>query len=739
MAQEIADSKLIDTWGSGGTKIEPDITKIIEGWQFGEQPPHEYMNWLQNTFGSKLNHILKNGVAKWDGETEYLAGASVQHNGNVWLCKTTNINSEPTDLNGNWGKVAISKDLTVTVDTVADLRSVSYPANTVWASGYHTKNDGAFGSHIFRLKGVKTTETDNSGTVIIATISGTDYVYELQFDGAVNVKWFGAKGDGVTDDTIAIQNTIDNFNSIYIPTGTYKITNTLGGISDVNKDINYKHIVGDGQYSTIIRMITDLDIDLLILGWYNTIEHIKFEQLSSTSIGTKGTIRLQNNIFSEVPPSSLPDGYSYVNRLINCQVTGGQNYNIYGKGIAYTHLINCRVNGARGTLGNLYIEGNSTTLFITGGEYSGAILGSGVCLKGVSSGSLISVIAEGNKTAGFILESCNGINIISSYAENNYYNNLLNKEEISIINCRFIKLDSVFTYSNYTTNGIRSSGTTDSIALAIMSNTNNTLTNWSCSNSEHDAATFLIQGKLPGSTGMSGATLLLQNRVDNVSALHETSVRLQNGNSSGRLWDIRARANNAYGDNPDLFFETVPTNGGVRKVSLILAHDDYISSPVTYNQTTASSANMVINSGGKLQRSTSSRKYKTNIEPVDKSFVDSFINNANPIYYKSLSDNDNKSWGYWGFIAEDIAEFDKRLVHWRYESKEVVMTEEVKLENGDTETIAKTIIIDDKDKPMIAEGVMYDRITVLLTAKVQEQDRQLKQLEQRVKLLEGSK
>lgn len=225
MAQEIADSKLLDTWGSSGTKIEPDISKIIEGWQLGEQPPHEYMNWLQNTFGSKLNHILKNGIAKWDDETEYLAGASVQHSGIIWLCETTNTNSEPTDLNANWEKVAINKDLTVTVDTIADLRSISYPANTVWASGYHTKNDGAFGSHIFRLKGVKTTEIDNGGTIIIATIGGTDYVYELQYDGAVNVRWFGAKGDGVTDDTTAIQSALNIYYDIYVPNGTYYITN----------------------------------------------------------------------------------------------------------------------------------------------------------------------------------------------------------------------------------------------------------------------------------------------------------------------------------------------------------------------------------------------------------------------------------------------------------------------------------------------------------------------------------
>lgn len=114
MAQEIADSTLLDTWGSGGNIVEPDISKIIEGWQLGEQPPHEYMNWLQNTFGSKLNHILKNGVAQWESTKEYLAGATVQHTGNAWLCKATNTNSAPTDVNANWKRI-------ITVESLATL------------------------------------------------------------------------------------------------------------------------------------------------------------------------------------------------------------------------------------------------------------------------------------------------------------------------------------------------------------------------------------------------------------------------------------------------------------------------------------------------------------------------------------------------------------------------------------------------------------------------------------------
>ena len=116
MAQEIADSTLLDTWASSGLIVEPDISKIIEGWQLGEQPPHEYMNWLQNTFGSKLNHILKNGVASWNNTTQYLAGSSVQYGGNVWLCKATNTNSEPTDANSNWKRIITVESLTTVLN-----------------------------------------------------------------------------------------------------------------------------------------------------------------------------------------------------------------------------------------------------------------------------------------------------------------------------------------------------------------------------------------------------------------------------------------------------------------------------------------------------------------------------------------------------------------------------------------------------------------------------------------------
>jgi hypothetical protein len=63
----------------------------------------------------------------------------------------------------------------------------------------------------------------------------------------VSVKDFGAVGDGVTDDTDAIQAAIDSgAKRIYFPTSTYKISSTITIIDPVS-------LVGDGPKDTVIR------------------------------------------------------------------------------------------------------------------------------------------------------------------------------------------------------------------------------------------------------------------------------------------------------------------------------------------------------------------------------------------------------------------------------------------------------------------------------------------------------
>lgn len=73
-------------------------------------------------------------------------------------------------------------------------------------------------------------------------------------DGVYNVRAFGAEGDGVTDDTAAIQATLNAAKAagggrVYLPTGTYLVD----GLSLADAD--YITIMGDGPGRTILRMI----------------------------------------------------------------------------------------------------------------------------------------------------------------------------------------------------------------------------------------------------------------------------------------------------------------------------------------------------------------------------------------------------------------------------------------------------------------------------------------------------
>lgn len=121
-----------------------------------------------------------------------------------------------------------------------------------------------------------------------------------------------------------------------------------------------------------------------------------------------------------------------------------------------------------------------------------------------------------------------------------------------------------------------------------------------------------------------------------------------------------------------------------------------ITNAGVYNNTSVAAANMLIYAGYDLGRTISSARYKTQIEDIEKSFIDN-IYKMKPRYYRSLCQRDKKEWSHFGFIAEEMAEIEPRFVHYK----------------------------EDEEGNQIAEGVQYDRITALLTAAIQELNEKL--------------
>lgn len=87
---------------------------------------------------------------------------------------------------------------------------------------------------------------------------------------------------------------------------------------------------------------------------------------------------------------------------------------------------------------------------------------------------------------------------------------------------------------------------------------------------------------------------------------------------------------------------------------------------MTYNTTTASGANVVVDATGQLMRSTSSERYKDIIS--DLTLDDVAYANAMqlaPIVYRSTAEADDPTYHFYSFSAEKLGAFDPAFTLWR--------------------------------------------------------------------------
>jgi len=144
-------------------------------------------------------------------------------------------------------------------DKIADLRlRRGAPNAIVHVLGYHEPGDGGESTMFWDDD---STEADNGGTIIQPnSVSGAGR-WKMLFSGPINVKWFGAKGDGITDDWQNIQNIIDaNYRYLYFPAGTYMISQSItyaksDPLYDASGNFNQNGIRLEGESENTVSIV----------------------------------------------------------------------------------------------------------------------------------------------------------------------------------------------------------------------------------------------------------------------------------------------------------------------------------------------------------------------------------------------------------------------------------------------------------------------------------------------------
>ena len=159
------------------------------------------------------------------------------------------------------------------VTDINTMIAVSSPSGEYIVGGYSTPGDGGGGTFVW----IPTTylppsSMEDGGTTFRHSPNTYGYFQRL-YSGPINVRWFGAKGDGTTNDTPKVQLAITaaGNGTIYFPAGTYR----------GNFVAEHCNILGDGVTTKIQSFSSSIPV--LKLG-YDTSSEMTFAKVSSLVI-----------------------------------------------------------------------------------------------------------------------------------------------------------------------------------------------------------------------------------------------------------------------------------------------------------------------------------------------------------------------------------------------------------------------------------------------------------------------
>lgn len=318
-----------------------------------------FTNYLQNTVIPAINN---NGEAVTELQEKYIELKNYVDNYFDNLDIQTEIDNKLDEM-AESGQLAdiIAQYLEVNsvlgFDTKASLKAAENLVNgsIVRTLGTNTYNDGK--GNFYKIRTVTTGDVIDDDNILALSEYPTliaekmpDYRMDrvesnlsIINEDPINVKLYGVKGDGTTDDTLAIQNCINNnpLKTLYFPKGNYKITSPIYITQTNSKFVNLK-------LDKYARIFTNAEI--------NSILEIGFDKTNGEydRYSNYGFITIEGGIFDSANTLKCINLNSSCQliRLINCNIINIKNYGLYltkdnvsGSTSGDVKVINCYFDG----------------------------------------------------------------------------------------------------------------------------------------------------------------------------------------------------------------------------------------------------------------------------------------------------------------------------------------------------------------------------------------------------------
>ncbi|MDM5229669.1 glycosyl hydrolase family 28-related protein, partial [Lysinibacillus pakistanensis] len=214
----------------------------------------------------------------------------------------------------------------------------------------------------------------------------------------INVKDYGAKGDGIADDTVAFNKAIaetPNGGTLYISTGKYKITDEL----KITKPIRIRGSLAEDQGNTILKFNLDGKTGKVGIRVNNKVHGCAFEDFYMQYVGSETS---HDGLLLDGIAGDYPN-FIWYTKLSGLYVSGFAN-NYRFNNVCILSVVNCRSIGAK-------LNGFNQTGFATGVSfyscYAQECAADGFKLVGAYYSGCFSCFSDGNKR-GYVFENTLG-------------------------------------------------------------------------------------------------------------------------------------------------------------------------------------------------------------------------------------------------------------------------------------------------------------------------------------------